>query len=154
MSIIKLLEFLMKKFIAITLLSLASTVSMAATITLPDYLIFTAVDGQSVANKGQIDIEPGQHLLELQFYDVYSTGADDTNFVKSDALYWSLNLTKNEDIQVRAKDIFTTKSARKFIDSPQITIDTASLKGESVKLVNHAELMSIIMKQHSKMMNH
>lgn len=144
----------MKKFIAITLLSLASTVSMAATITLPDYLIFTAVDGQSVANKGQIDIEPGQHLLELKFYDVYSTGADDTNFVKSDALYWSLNLTKNEDIQVRAKDIFTTKSARKFIDSPQITIDTASLKGESVKLVNHAELMSIIMKQHSKMMNH
>jgi len=33
-----------------------------------------------------------------------------------------------------------------------ITLDRASVKGEKVKLVNHEELMAIIMKQHSKMM--
>jgi hypothetical protein len=53
----------MKKFIAISLLSIVSSVSMAATIPLPDNLIFTAVDGKTVQNKNQIDITPGQHLI-------------------------------------------------------------------------------------------
>lgn len=144
----------MKKFIAITLLSLASSVSMAATISLPDYLIFAAVDGKPVSttNSGQMEVSTGQHLIELQFYDVFSSGADDTNFIKSEALYWSLNLTKDEDIQVRNKDIFSSTDAKNFIASPVITLDRVSLKGENVKLVNHEELMAIIMKQHSKMM--
>ncbi|MGI2037336.1 DUF2057 family protein [Shewanella frigidimarina] len=142
----------MKKFIAITLLSLASSVSMAATISLPDNLIFTAIDGKSVSNSAQMEVSPGQHLIELQFYDVFSSGADDTNFIKSDALYWSLHLTKDEDIQVRSKEIFSSTNAKKFIASPMITLDRDSVKGENVKLVNHEELMAIIMKQHSKMM--
>jgi uncharacterized protein YccT (UPF0319 family) len=142
----------MKKFIAITLLSLASSAAMAATISLPDYLIFTAVDGKSSSNKSEMEVSPGQHLIELQFYDVFSSGADDTNFIKSDALYWSLYLTKDEDIHVRSKEIFSSTNAKKFIASPVITLDRASVKGENVKLVNHEELMAIIMKQHSQMM--
>ncbi|AZG73356.1 DUF2057 family protein [Shewanella livingstonensis] len=144
----------MKKFIAISILSLASSVSMAATISLPDYLIFAAVDGEPVSNKSQLEVSPGQHLIELQFYELFSSGPDDTNFIKSDALYWSLNLTNDEDIQVNTKDILSAKNAKNFIKSPLITLDSASIKGETVKLVNHQELMAIIMKQHSKMMQH
>ncbi|MBB1322144.1 MULTISPECIES: DUF2057 family protein [Shewanella] len=142
----------MKKFIAISLLSLVSSVSMAATISLPDYLIFTAVDGKPVSNKSQLEISPGQHLIELQFYELFSSGADDTNFIKSDALYWSFNLSRDEDIKVYTKEILSSKNAKNFIKSPFITLESATIKGETVKLVNHEELMAIIMKQHSKMM--
>ncbi|UCX05564.1 DUF2057 family protein [Shewanella glacialimarina] len=142
----------MKKFIAISLLSLASSASMAATISLPDYLIFTAIDGKPVLNKSQLEVSSGQHLIELQFYEVFSSGPDDTNSIKSDSLYWSLNLSKDEDIQVYTKDILSSKNAKNFIKSPFITLESATIKGETVKLVNHQELMAIIMKQHTKMM--
>ncbi|WP_434939918.1 DUF2057 family protein [Shewanella sp. HL-SH8] len=144
----------MKKFIAITLLLLVSTASMAATITLPDYLVFTAIDGKTVSKSSEIEIVPGQHLIELQLYELFSSGADDTNFIKSDALYWSINLTNDEDIKVSTTDILSLKNAKNFIKSPMITLNSASLKDETVKLVNHEELMAIIMKQHSKMMKH
>jgi uncharacterized protein YccT (UPF0319 family) len=142
----------MKKFIAISLLSIVSSVSMAATISLPDNLIFTAVDGKTVQNKSQIDIAPGQHLIQIQYYDVFRPGVDDTDIIKSDALYWIYNLAKDEDIQVKTKEVLSSTSAKNFIKSPLITLDRANIKGETVKLVNHEELMAIIMKQHSKMM--
>ena len=154
MSIIKHLELLMKKFIAITLLSAVSSMSMAATISLPDYLEFTSIDGQPTDRSSTIDIKQGQHLVELRFFEVFTAGADDTNFVKSDSLYWSLNLTNDEDIQVSTKDILSTKNAKSFISSPVITLNSASMSNETVTLVNHEELMAIIMKQHRKMMSH
>jgi hypothetical protein len=70
---------------AISLLSLVISVSMAATISLPDYFIFTSVDGKPVSNKSQLEVSSDQHLIELQFYEVFSSGADETHFIKSDA---------------------------------------------------------------------
>ncbi len=58
----------MKKFIAITLLSAVSSMSMAATISLPDYLVFTSIDGQPTDRSSTIDIKQGQHLVELRFF--------------------------------------------------------------------------------------
>lgn len=144
----------MKKFIAISLLSLASSVSMAATISLPDYLVFTAVDGKPTQKTSKIEVQQGQHLIELQFFELFSSAADDTNFIKSDSLYWSLNLTKDEDIQVSTKEILSAKNAKSFLLSPIITLNSPSMSDATVSLVNHEELMAIIMKQHSKMMQH
>jgi hypothetical protein len=127
---------------------------MAATISLPDYFIFTSVDGKPVSNKSQLEVSSDQHLIELQFYEVFSSGADETHFIKSDALYWSVNLTNDEDIQVNTKDILFAANAKSFIKLPLITFDSASIKGETIKLVNHEELMAIIMKQKRKMMQH
>jgi hypothetical protein len=83
---------------------------------------------------------------------VFRPGVDNTDIIKSDALYWIYNLAKDEDIQVKTKEVLSSTSAKNFIKSPLIRLDRANIKGETVKLVNHEELMAIIMKQHSKMM--
>lgn len=144
----------MKKLILASLLTIVSSASFAATISFPSYLAVQAVNGKTMANSHRVMVQPGQHLIELKFIEDFSAGADDNNFVKSSPLYWSVNLKKDEDIQVSTNKILSTSEAEDFISSPVITLNSASMKNESVSLVNHEQLMSIILKQHSKMMMH
>ncbi|PKG58044.1 DUF2057 family protein, partial [Shewanella sp. GutDb-MelDb] len=135
-------------------LTLVSSTSLAATISFPSYLAVQAVDGKKMANSHRVTVQPGQHLIELKLIEDFSAGADDNNFVKSAPLYWSVNLKKDENVQVSTSEILSISEAEDFISTPVITLNSASIKNESVSLVNHEQLMSIILKQHSKMMMH
>jgi len=142
----------MKKLILASLLTVISSASLAATISFPSYLAVKAVNGKTMVNSHQVTVQPGQHLIELKFFEDFSAGADDNNFVKSEPLYWSINLKKDENIQVSTSKILSTSEAEDFISSPVITLNSASIKNQSVSLVNHEQLMAIILKQHNKMM--
>jgi uncharacterized protein YccT (UPF0319 family) len=144
----------MKKLILASLLTLVSSTSLAATISFPSYLVVQAVNGKTMVSSHKVTVKPGHHLIELKYFEDFSAGADDTNFIKSDPLYWSVNLEKDENIQVSTSEILSTSEAEDFISSPVITLNSASIKNQSVSLVNHEQLMSIILKQHSKMMMH
>ncbi|MCJ8303241.1 DUF2057 family protein [Shewanella sp.] len=142
----------MKKLILASLLTVISSASLAATISFPDYIAVQAVDGKAIANSHQVTVQPGQHLIELKLIEDFSAGADDTNFIKSKPLYWSVNIKKDEDIRISTGEILSITEAEEFISSPVITLNSVSIKNESVSLVNHEQLMAIIMKQHSEMM--
>ena len=142
----------MKKLIAISILSFVSSMSMAATVTFPEPLTVRAIDGQSQPHSKQIEVAPGQHLLELQLFEDYSANADESKFIQSKALYWSLTLKNDDAVTVTIPPLLSTREAKDFLTNPVITINSASIKDESVKLVNHEQLMSIIMKQHNMIM--
>ena len=137
----------MKKLISITLLSLVSSVSMAATITTTDFLTIQAVNGQTQYNATHLDVTQGQHLIELQVYDDFSIGADDTNIVKSEPLYLSVTLDNDDVMDITTPALLSAEDAKDFIDNPTVTING----NKTMKLYSHEQLMALILEQHSMM---
>lgn len=137
----------MKKFIAITLLSLVSSVSMAATITTPANLTIQAVDGQKQYDATRLEVTQGQHLIELQVYADFSSGADESNIVKSKPLYLSVTVDNDDVMDITTAALLSADDAKNFINNPSVTING----NKTLKLYSHEQLMALILDEHHMM---
>ncbi|WP_076413391.1 DUF2057 family protein [Shewanella sp. UCD-KL12] len=138
----------MKTFItaiALTVASLTafSSTATAASVSFPDSLAVTGINGESQLGTQQIQLADGENLIELKYHDIFEVNADDSGaWVKSAPLY--LILDTDEQLQYKAMTpvIDTEDEAYDFINNPVITLKGAHGESKDVALLTHHQLMA------------
>ncbi|MEC4727938.1 DUF2057 domain-containing protein [Shewanella sp. D64] len=133
----------MKTFITAVALTLASFTSLAASVSFPESLDITGVNGQTKFNNHQVQLNQGKNLIELKYYDTFEVNADDSGaWVKSQPLY--LLMTSNNQEQYRAftPDIESEEEAYEFINNPVITLTNTAGMEKEIALLTHHQLMA------------
>ncbi|MPY25426.1 DUF2057 domain-containing protein [Shewanella psychropiezotolerans] len=136
----------MKTLITIAALSFASLVSFsssAASVSFPDSLSVTGINGETKFGTHEIQLAEGKNLIELKYHDIFEVNADDSGaWVKSAPLY--LILSSNEQVQYQAITpvIYTEEEAHDFIDNPVITLKETQGESKDVTLLTHHQLMA------------
>ncbi|MFT5235671.1 MAG: hypothetical protein ACI90A_001034 [Shewanella sp.] len=133
----------MKTLITAVALTLASFSSLAASVSFPESLDITGVNGQTKLNNRQVQLNQGENLIELKYYDIFEVNADDSGaWVKSQPLYLLMTSDSQEQYQAFTPTIDTEEEAYAFINNPVITLtDTAGMEKE-IALLTHHQLMS------------
>jgi uncharacterized protein YccT (UPF0319 family) len=133
----------MKTLITAVALTLASFSSLAASVSFPESLDITGINGQTKFNNRQVQLNQGENLIELKYYDIFEVNADDSGaWVKSQPLYLLMTSDSQEQYQAFTPTIDTEEEAYAFINNPVITlIDTAGVEKE-IALLTHHQLMS------------
>ena len=137
----------MKTFItiaALTLTSLVSFSSSAASVSFPDSLTVTGINGDTQFGTHEIQLAEGKNLIELKYHDIFEVNADDSGaWVKSAPLY--LIMSSNQQVQYQAMTpvIDNQDEAYDFIDNPVITLKDAQGESRDITLLNHHQLMVI-----------
>ena len=137
----------MKTFITIAALTLASLVSFsssAASVSFPDSLSVTGINGDTKFDTHEIQLAEGKNLIELKYHDIFEVNADDSGaWVKSAPLY--LIMSSNEQVlryQAMTPVIYTAEEAYDFIDNPVITLKDTQGESRDITLLNHHQLMA------------
>ena len=136
----------MKTFItiaALTLTSLVSFSSSAASVSFPDSLSVTGINGETKFGTHQIKLAEGKNLIELKYHDIFEVNADDSGaWVKSAPLYLILNSDEQVQYQAMTPVIDTEDEAYDFIDNPVITLKGTQGDSKNVTLLTHHQLMA------------
>ena len=133
----------MKTLITAVALTLASFSSLAASVSFPESLDITWVNGQTKFNNRQVQLNQGENLIELKYYDIFEVNADDSGaWVKSQPLYLLMTSDSQKQYQAFTPTIDTEEEAYAFINNPVITLtDTTGMEKE-IALLTHHQLMS------------
>lgn len=142
------LEFIMKTFITAIALSVASLTALvsfssnAASVSFPDSLAVTGVNGETQFATHQIQLAEGENLIELKYHDIFEVNADDSGaWVKSGPLYLILESDLGQ-YQAMTPIIDTEEEAYDFINNPIITLKGAQGSKRNVALLTHHQLMA------------
>lgn len=139
----------MKTFITIAALTLASLVSFsssAASVSFPDSLTVTGMNGDTKFAPHEIQLAEGKNLIELKYFDIFEVNADDSGaWVKYAPLY--LIMSSNQQVQYQAMTpvIDNQDEAYDFIDNPVITLKDAQGESIDITMLNHHHLMAKIL---------
>lgn len=133
----------MKTLITAVALTLVSFSSLAASVSFPESLDITGVNGQTKLNHHQVQLKQGENLIELKYYDMFEVNADDSGaWVKSQPLYLLMTSDSQEQYQAFTPTIDTEEEAYAFISNPVLTLtDTAGME-QKVTLLTHHQLMA------------
>ncbi len=136
----------MKKFItvtALTLASLASFSSFAASVSFPDSLSIVGINGETKFDTHQTQLARGNNFIELKYKDNFEFNADDTGaWVKSAPLYLILNSNDHGQYQAMTPVINTKDEAHDFINNPMITLRGTQGRSKDVTLLTHYQLIN------------
>ncbi|WP_373818777.1 DUF2057 domain-containing protein [Glaesserella sp.] len=105
----------------------ASTTTLAGSITGSSNVTFLAFDGQKVKKNTALQVnDSNQHQVVLEVSSIYRSGSDDT-FYESDPIVLSFSGSA-EDIQILAPNLRNEAEVDKFRKSPTFEVKTASGK--------------------------
>lgn len=132
----------MKKFISVIVLSLASFISSAASVSFPESIEVLAVNGLSKVDSRYLELNDGQNLIEVQYRDLFESNAEDSNWVRSEPLYLYVDFDTAANYKAITPSIQSEEDAYQFIDNPMIKL-TDNMGGEQhVSLMTHGQLMT------------
>ncbi len=138
----------MKTFITAVALTVASltafsSTATAASVSFPDTLEVTGINGETQFNSHKIQLVDGENLIELKYHDIFEVNADDSGaWVKSAPLYLIMNSDEQVKYQAVTPIIDTEDEAYDFIDNPVITLKGAQGDNKDVTLLTHHQLMA------------
>ena len=133
----------MKTLITAVALTLASFSSLAASVSFPESLDITGINGQTKFNNRQVQLNQGENLIELKYYDIFEVNADDSGaWVKSQPLYLLMTSDSQEQYQAFTPTIDTEEEAYAFINNPVITLTDTAGGEKEIALLTHHQLMS------------
>ncbi|AQS35500.1 hypothetical protein Sps_00280 [Shewanella psychrophila] len=136
----------MKTFItvaALALISLTSFSSSAASVSFPDSLSVTGINGETKFGTHEIQLAEGKNLIELKYHDIFEVNADDSGaWVKSAPLYLIMSSVEQAQYQAMTPVIDTEDEAYDFIDNPVITLTRSLGESKDVTLLTHHQLMA------------
>jgi len=136
----------MKTLITAVALTLASFTSIAASVSFPDSLVVTGINGEKKFDIHQPQLANGENLIELRYHDIFEVNADDSGaWVKSEPLYLLVNSHGQQDYQAATPTIDTEDEAYDFIENPVITLEDAQGKNKTVALLTHQQLMAKVL---------
>ncbi|CAM3401003.1 DUF2057 family protein [Shewanella violacea] len=136
----------MKTFITVAALifaSLASFSSSAASISFPDSLSVTGINGETIFATHEIQLTKGKNLIELKYHDTFEVNADDSGaWVKSAPLYLIINANNQVQYQAMTPIIDTEDEAYDFINKPVISLQSPQGESKNVTLLTHYQVMA------------
>ncbi len=133
----------MKTLITAVALTFASFTSLAASVSFPESIDVTGVNGKSQLNNHQIELTKGENLIELKYYDIFEANADDSGaWVKSQPLYLLISSENQEQYNALTPRIDTEEEAYDFINNPVLTLKNTAGKEKEVALLTHHQLMA------------
>uniref|UniRef100_A0A7S9IV75 DUF2057 domain-containing protein n=1 Tax=Shewanella eurypsychrophilus TaxID=2593656 RepID=A0A7S9IV75_9GAMM len=125
-----------------SLTAVTSFASSAASVSFPDSLAVTGINGETKFGAHQIQLADGKNLIELKYHDIFEVNADDSGaWVKSAPLYLILESDQGQ-YQAMTPVIDTEEEAYDFIDNPVITLTGAQGDSKDVALLTHHQLMA------------
>lgn len=108
----------------------ASTTTLAGTLTGSSNVTFLVFDGQKVTKKSTLQVnDTNQHQVVLEVSNIYKSGSDDTFYESTPIVVKFTGST--EDVQILAPNLNTESDVEKFKKSPTLTVQTASGKSLS-----------------------
>ncbi|GAB1147977.1 MULTISPECIES: DUF2057 family protein [Shewanella] len=117
--------------------------SFAAELNLPDNLAIKAIDGQAVSNFDSHKLAAGEHVVELQYRDIFAVNADDSGaWVKSGPLYLTLTVAGQQSLQLQLPTLDTEAEANAFIRSPQLQVVDEAGQAVPAEVMTHGGLMA------------
>ncbi|MBB1440714.1 DUF2057 family protein [Shewanella sp. SG41-4] len=117
--------------------------AQASSITVPDSIIVETVNGQNVGLKNIIGLSHGQQLVEIQYRDLFQDNADDSgHWVRSGALYLTLEVADNQHYKLTTPDIFSADEAKNFLNNPEITLSVNGQSDNNVVLLTSSQLLT------------
>ncbi|GGI81968.1 DUF2057 family protein [Shewanella gelidii] len=123
-------------------LALGSSITHAASVSLPESLEIRSLNGQAVTGVSQIQLSEGEHLLELQYDDLFESNADDTGArVTSQALYLPIELQDSQAYRLVTANINSEEDARAFVDAPVVYLLDTQGNRRQIDLVTQKQLM-------------
>ncbi|WP_065188755.1 DUF2057 family protein [Shewanella woodyi] len=133
----------MKTLMTAVALTFASFTSLAASVSFPESIDVTGVNGKSQFSNHQIELTKGDNLIELKYYDIFEANADDSGaWVKSQPLYLLMNADNQDQYQAFTPKIDTEEEAYDFIENPVLTLTNTAGKEKEVALLTHHQLMA------------
>jgi len=136
----------MKTLITAVALTLASFSSIAASVSFPDSLVVTGINGEKKFDAHQPQLANGANLIELRYHDIFEVNADDSGaWVKSDPLYLLVDFDAQQEYRALTPNIDNKDAAYDFIDNPVITLEDGQGKHKMVALLTHQQLMAKVL---------
>jgi len=136
----------MKTLITAVALTLASFSSIAASVSFPDSLVVTGINGEKRFDAHQPQLSKGKNLIELRYHDIFEVNADDSGaWVKSEPLYLLADFDEQQEYQAITPNIDSEGEAYDFIENPVITLKDAQGMNKSVALLTHQQLMAKVL---------
>ncbi|ABV34827.1 conserved hypothetical protein [Shewanella sediminis HAW-EB3] len=136
----------MKTLITAVALTLASFTSIAASVSFPDSLVVTGINGEKRFDAHQPQLADGENLIQLRYHDIFEVNADDSGaWVKSEPLYLLVDFQGQQEYQAATPTINTEDEAYDFIENPIITLEDAQGKNKTVALLTHQQLMAKVL---------
>lgn len=137
---------MMKTAVAASLVlsAVVAPLASAATVTVPNSIELSSVDGHAVNAPSNINVAPGEHLIALKYKDYFDMGADESgDWVNSNILYAKINVTHQQQITLSTPTINDVADAQAFVQQPQLIArddqgdhQTIALQSESALLTN------------------
>ncbi|WP_299798028.1 DUF2057 family protein [uncultured Shewanella sp.] len=136
----------MKTLITAVVLTLASFSSIAASVSFPDSLVVTGINGEKRFDAHQPQLLKGENLIELRYHDIFEVNADDSGaWVKSEPLYLLANFDQQQEYQAVTPRIDSEDEAYDFIENPVITLKDSQGINRSIALLTHQQLMAKVL---------
>ncbi|PIW62981.1 DUF2057 family protein [Shewanella sp. CG12_big_fil_rev_8_21_14_0_65_47_15] len=142
-----------KTLVGITLIMSVMVISMtatAATLKGTDTLSVISLNGKTVKAFKPVQLPEGKVLVEVKYQDIFNYRADDSGtWVKSEPLFFSLDVAPQADYQITKPKLPSEDDARGFIKNPTIQLTINGTDTLKLPLQNHSQLMADMLESHS-----
>lgn len=141
-----------KTLVGVTLIMstmVTSITATAATLKDTDTLSIVSINGKATKAFHPVQLPEGKVLIEVRYQDLFSYRADDSGtWVKSDPLFFTLDVAPEANYQITNPRLPTETDARGFIKNPTIQLTINGADTLKLPLQNHNQLMVDILESH------
>jgi uncharacterized protein YccT (UPF0319 family) len=131
------------RFAAVAAALVLTAQVQAASLTVPDAMTIESINGEAVNLEKAIGLAQGPQLVELNYQDFFQVNADDTGpWVRSEALYFTLDVEQHQGYQIQLPSIDTEDDAREFLENPQITLMVNGKVQDNFMLLTQSQLLT------------
>ncbi|ARD22584.1 MULTISPECIES: DUF2057 family protein [Shewanella] len=124
---------------------LTSFTAQSSSITFHDDLDVDSVNGVVIEFQREVDLIPGEQLIEVSYSDLFQDNADDSgHWVKSEPLYLKLNVEGNEQYHLDLPELYSADDAKDFLQNPVLSL---SVDGEpqDITLLSQSQLFTLLL---------
>ncbi|MGL4448842.1 MAG: DUF2057 family protein [Shewanella sp.] len=131
------------KYTTLALLALVAFNSGAATLSTSENLKILAVDGQKITKFNPINLDEGDHLVELRYEELFDgLGGSSSTWVRSATFYANLTINdSNKDYTIIAPKHHYHKDANEYIKSPTMQI-TSENESQPLALIDLSSMIN------------
>ena len=134
---------------SLVLFSVVAPLASAATVTVPNNIEISSVDGHAVNAPSKINVAPGEHLIALKYNDYFNMSADEAgDWVNSNTLFAKINVTSQNQITLSTPVINDVADAQAFVQQPQLFAKDGQGARQTIALQSESALLTNLLENH------
>ncbi|WP_076413996.1 DUF2057 family protein [Shewanella sp. UCD-KL12] len=134
------------------IITIASASAFAASVSLPNNLQVSEINGVKVGNSQEFQMANGQNLVSLKYVEDFAVNADDSGaLIKSEPLFWHVSVQDGTHYTITIPELNTQDEARNFVNNPVIQVSNNKGATRTANLANQYQLMAGLLRQEVQM---